>query len=431
MWLWMSIAWGLELPQKTVYTHLDNGLQVLIVPMDTELVSIQTWIKVGSGDELSEGQSGYAHFFEHLMFHGTETWSREKRQSTLLELGAEENAWTSSDYTCYHLLAPAQSASEILQIEADRFQNLTLSPEGVRREAGAVLGEYRKGRSNVNTTSYEALLNMLYKKHPYQHSTIGYERDVLNMPEGFEQATAFYKQHYQPEKTTLVVVGGVDPKGLKTHIEDLYKGWVGPESIQVIDLKEPLQKKARRKDLYLTQGEHSNQLRIAYPIPFIRNGAPEVYALSIIAEFISDPSGPLMQELVMKESAPLVNLWVDSDVRRSTGMFVIGATLSEEAEPEFVENRILEALDEIGRLSEADVSRYAQSLRRQWLLRLESPDVWASRLGRHLSSGQSLESWASYPEGYTDVSLETVYQTADDIFLPAHQNTLLVLGEKK
>ena len=101
----VASAQGVSAASKPAVEHqevtLDNGLRVIAMRDPTPgLVAVQTWISVGSGDEVTPGSSGYAHFFEHLMFHGTPTWSGPAREARLVALGVEENAWTSQDETC-------------------------------------------------------------------------------------------------------------------------------------------------------------------------------------------------------------------------------------------------------------------------------------------------------------------------------------------
>ena len=137
----------------------------------------------GRPHEVAPGTTGFAHFFEHLMFHGTEALPAEAREDRLLELAAEENAWTSEDDTCYHLLFPAQQLEAVLRLEVDRFSALVLTDEGVRRESGAVYGEFRKSRSNPEMLLWEALWSTAFAVHPYGHSTLGLEADIAAMPD--------------------------------------------------------------------------------------------------------------------------------------------------------------------------------------------------------------------------------------------------------
>ena len=169
LFLFVPIVQASVIPSNIVIQTMDNGMNVVVLPQeDTQLVSVQTWMSVGARHETIDGTTGYAHFFEHLMFQGTNTLSKDERKRELMLLAADENAWTSQDFTCYHLLAPASSVDRILEIEADRFQNIVLQEDIIKREAGAVMGEFRKGR-NAYSVWREAILAQSYLVHSYGH----------------------------------------------------------------------------------------------------------------------------------------------------------------------------------------------------------------------------------------------------------------------
>src|SRR5690606_28812999 len=149
------------------------------------------WVRVGSGHEVVPGRTGFAHFFEHLMFFGTEALPLEARERAVLRLGADENAWTWVDQTVYHAVLPARHLPRWSAMEADRFQRLALRPEDVRREAGAVHGEWRKSVASPDEQLYKALMATAFEAHPYGHDTIGLEADIAAMPESWADALDF------------------------------------------------------------------------------------------------------------------------------------------------------------------------------------------------------------------------------------------------
>src|SRR5437764_1931983 len=104
-------------PIKT--TTLDNGLAVLSVPFDSPgIIAYYTVVRTGSRNEVETGLSGFAHFFEHMMFRGTERYSQEEYNNVVRSLGADHNAFTTDDWTCYHLTAPASALPTLVEIEA-------------------------------------------------------------------------------------------------------------------------------------------------------------------------------------------------------------------------------------------------------------------------------------------------------------------------
>ena len=137
------------LPFHAVEKTLPNGLKVIVVPTGfPNIVSLQIPVQTGSRNEVEPGKSGFAHFFEHMMFRGTKAYPSEKYNEVITQAGARQNAYTTNDYTNYHTTFAKDDLETVLKIEADRFKNLDYSQEGFKTEARAVLGEYNKNSAN-------------------------------------------------------------------------------------------------------------------------------------------------------------------------------------------------------------------------------------------------------------------------------------------
>src|SRR4026209_143866 len=112
------------LPFKAVERTLPNGLRVIVVPTGLpNLVSLQIPVQTGSRNEVEAGKTGFAHFFEHMMFRGTKAYPPEAYEAILTRAGARQNAYTTDDFTNYHVTFAKDDLEKILEIEADRFQN--------------------------------------------------------------------------------------------------------------------------------------------------------------------------------------------------------------------------------------------------------------------------------------------------------------------
>jgi zinc protease len=136
---------GDVLPFKTTERTLANGLKVIIVPTGfLNIVSLQIPVQTGSRNEVEPGKSGFAHFFEHLMFRGTPATPPEKYREIMVNAGARENASTGDDFTRYYATFAKEDLPVMLQTYADMFQNLAYSEGDFKTEARAILGEYNK-----------------------------------------------------------------------------------------------------------------------------------------------------------------------------------------------------------------------------------------------------------------------------------------------
>src|SRR5581483_9754824 len=155
-------------PFPTEEHTLPNGLRVVFVKYDSPgLVAYFTMMRVGSRNEAEKGRSGYAHFFEHMMFRGTKKHSGTDYNQTVTRLGLNTNAFTSEDMTVYHLFGPAKALPTIIEYEADRFQNLEYSEPEFKTEAGAILGEYAKSASNPEQQLEEKMMETAFDAHTY------------------------------------------------------------------------------------------------------------------------------------------------------------------------------------------------------------------------------------------------------------------------
>src|SRR5512138_3443757 len=146
------------LPFDAAERTLPNGLKVIVVPTGfPNIVSLQIPVQTGSRNEVEPGKSGFAHFFEHMMFRGTKAYPPEAYQAILTKAGARQNAYTTDDYTDYHTTFAKEDLETILKIEADRFQNLDYPVEAFKTESRAVLGEYNKNSANPIMKLYETM----------------------------------------------------------------------------------------------------------------------------------------------------------------------------------------------------------------------------------------------------------------------------------
>ena len=146
------------------------------------LVSYWSIVRTGSRDEVEPGVTGFAHFFEHMMFRGSERFPGPVYDGIVNKMGADANAFTTDDFTAYHLGITRVDLPRVIEIEADRFQNLAYGEPEFKTESGAVYGEYRKGRTSPFEVMFEAVQDAAFDAHTYKHTTIGFEADIRAMP---------------------------------------------------------------------------------------------------------------------------------------------------------------------------------------------------------------------------------------------------------
>ena len=196
-----------------------NGLRLITVPTDyPNVVALFVVVQVGSRNEVEPGKTGFAHFFEHMMFRGTKKYSSEAYNALLKRAGAASNAFTSDDLTAYHTTFSKEDLEPILALEADRFQNLEYSEAAFKTEALAVLGEYNKNSTAPMRKLSEVTRNTAFDRHSYKHGTMGFLPDIQDMPNQLAYGRAFFDRFYRPEYTTVLVVGDVQPQQVRSMV---------------------------------------------------------------------------------------------------------------------------------------------------------------------------------------------------------------------
>jgi zinc protease len=229
------------LPFRAVEKTLPNGLKVIVVRTGfPNIVSLQIPVNSGSRNEIEAGKTGFAHFFEHMMFRGTRTYPPDRYQGILTRAGARQNAYTDQDFTNYHTTFAKEDLETMIAIEADRFKNLEYSVEGFKTESRAILGEYNKNSSNPIVKLDEVQRNAAFSVHTYKHTGMGFLKDVEDMPNQFEYAKTFFDRWYRPEFTTIIVAGDVDAATVIPLVEKHWGDWKrGSYTLQVPREPEP------------------------------------------------------------------------------------------------------------------------------------------------------------------------------------------------
>src|SRR6202165_5828931 len=197
---------------------LGNGLQVLVIPDHrTPVVTQMIWYKVGSADE-TPGKSGLAHFLEHLMFKGTSKHPAGEFSQTVLRVGGNENAFTSTDYTGYFQRVPREQLGTMMEFEADRMTGLILKDENVLPERDVVLEEFNmRVANNPDARLTEQIMAALYLNHPYGRPVIGWHQEIEKLDR--EDALAFYRRFYAPNNAIVIIAGDVDAKDVRPLAE--------------------------------------------------------------------------------------------------------------------------------------------------------------------------------------------------------------------
>jgi len=200
---------------------LGNGLEVVVVPdRRVPVVTHMIWYRNGSADD-PVGQSGIAHFLEHLMFKGTVRNPIGKFSQTVAFVGGQENAFTTQDYTGYFQRVSKEHLKTLMEFESDRMTGLVLTDEAVAPELKVVLEEQnQRVANNPRARLSEQIDAALYLNHPYGRPVIGWRHEIEKLNR--EEALAFYRRFYTPNNAVLVVAGDVSTDEIRTLAEATY-----------------------------------------------------------------------------------------------------------------------------------------------------------------------------------------------------------------
>lgn len=373
-------------PQKAFFPYplrvekLKNGLVVVRVPFRSPgLVAYRTVVRVGSRNEVEPLHTGFAHFFEHVMFKGTKRFPEGAREKLLATLGFNDNAFTQDDMTVYHSFGPSSGLQRLVDVEGDRFRNLEYSEATFQTEAKAVLGEYHKSAANPELKIEEELEATAFTQHPYRHTTLGFYDDIQKMPGYYEFSLEFFRRWYTPDNALLFVVGDFDDAKLMQWIRESYGPWRGKVA-RVRIPSEPRQTSGR-------------QIRIDWPTPTLprvihawhtpastlsdRNAAVQ----AVLGSYLVGPSSPLQKELVLEKhlAEGIGTRFFD---HRDPHLFSIQASLIEESTRQPVEVAFEGALWQlaVGEVDAQRVEDIKRNLRYGLLMALETADQVAEHL---------------------------------------------------
>ena len=409
---------------------LDNGLKVIMIPMQTQgIVSYYSVVRTGSRDEWEPGHSGFAHFFEHMMFRGTKKYPGHVYDSLVIAMGANANAYTTDDYTCYHLNITKDNLEKVIELESDRFQNLSYPEEGFKTESQAVYGEYRKGKTSPYTWIWEKMCETAFDEHTYKHTTIGFEKDIIAMPTMYDYSISFFNRYYRPENVVIVVVGDFKEAELKTMINKYYAGWkkgyVPPEIKQ-----EPVQTKERTA-VITYPGKTLPIMGIGYKgsafIPTDKNTTAAI----MIGELAFGGNSDLYKKLYLKEQK-IQMLEPEFNQNRDPFLWLIWAMVKDAKDLNYVTGEINKTIAQF--ISTPVDSKKLDNLKKrmkyQFLMNLDTPDKVAGTLARYIALTGGIGAVDQFYATVASITPQDLQNAAKLYFVSEKRTIVTLMGSK-
>jgi zinc protease len=330
-------------PYPWTLDTLSNGMSVITVPTEHKnLVALYFVVRTGSRNEVEKGKTGFAHFFEHMMFRGSDHFTSEQREAIMKKAGAENNAYTSDDRTVYHALFSAKDLDKIMEIEADRFQHLKYSEPDYKTEALAVLGEYNKNSANPLEKLEEVLRKTAFTTHTYRHTTMGFIEDIKDMPNEYQYSHEFYKRYYRPEYTSVLLVGDIQrDRALdlaRKYFGDWERGSYKPEIAP-----EPPQKQTLSASVDWPSPTLPYVV-VAYHGPAFSERRKDKASLDFVVPLGFGENSELYQKLVLKEQkVDMLEASLDDQI--DPELFAVTARVKEDKDVNYVRDEIIKTFD--------------------------------------------------------------------------------------
>lgn len=376
-------------PYERHEKKLDNGLRVVVVPTDKAgFFSMYEIVGTGSRDEVEANHSGFAHFFEHIMFKGTKKTPADARVAFLAGLGVDESGYTTDDFTAYSLTGPKEGLPRILELEADRFANLDYSEDTFKTESRAVLGEYNKNFANPDEKAGEALADLAFDTHTYKHTTMGFLKDIQRMPQEYKYSREFFKRFYTPDNVLIVVVGDVDVAAVHQQAAAAFGGWTGTRAKTVVEDEAPLTRERRAQVGWDNPTE--DRLHVGWRVPSSVDDPKVAAACLLLKSYLFSESSDLSRGIVLEDQlAESVEAWWEP--HKDASLFNVASKIREGKAADDVLARIQQHLDNVaaGKINDRRLTDVKSNLKYSLLMKLTSAENVASTLA--WLSGPSLD----------------------------------------
>ena len=408
-----------------------NGLRLIAVPTDfPNVVALYIVVRVGSRNEVEPGKTGFAHFFEHMMFRGTKEFPPDKYQAVLKNAGAASNAYTSDDHTAYHITFSKPDLETMIRMEADRFQNLEYSEAAFRTEALAVLGEYNKNSASPSLKMDEVLSALAFKKHPYRHTTMGYLDDIKDMPNEYAYSRQFFDRYYRPEYTVIIVAGDIDAARTKALVDKYWGNW--KRGTYKADIpQEPPQTEPRSAHIDWPTPTLPWVIA-AFKVPAYSDTAKDMAALDVLSFLGFSESSPLYRRLVLEEQK--VDMLSGGYYNHiDPYLFTVNARVKEKKDMDSVRDAVLATMagfkDTL--VSPERLDQVKKHLRYQFALSMDNSEAIASTLAHYVALNPTPETLNRLYDMYSKVTAEDIREAARKYFVESGRSMVTLTGVEK
>ena len=408
--------------------NLDNGLQIVAIPMDnnTNVVSVDIFYKVGSRNEVM-GKSGIAHMLEHLNFKSTKNLKAGEFDEIVKGFGGVNNAGTSFDYTHYYIKTSSKNTDKSLELFSELMQNLTLNDEEFQPERD-VVAEERRWRTDNNPMGYLQfrVFNNSFIYHPYHWTPIGFMDDIKNWT--IEDIKNFHSTYYQPQNAIVVVAGDIKKDDVFSYVEKHFKDIKNkkeiPSSVHTVEPKQDGERRA-----IINKESNVQMLAMTYHIPNFEH--EDQIALSALSQLLSSGKSSILQKVLVDEKRLANSVYAYNMELKDPGVFMFMAVANENVDALKIEKEILDIISKIqkGEIKEKELDKLKINTKADFIYSLESSSDVASLFGTYLVR-DNIKPLLEYEANLEKLKVEDIVNVAKK-YLVKENSTTLILKENK
>jgi len=403
-----------EVPREITSFNLPNGLKIIVWPdHDIPNVALYTFVRAGARNEYP-GITGLAHFFEHMMFNGTDDRAQGEFDSEMEAAGGANNAYTSNDATVYTDWFPRSALEKIFELEGDRFANLAIDPGVVETERGAVYSERRSGVDDNNDGRlYEQMMATAFVAHPYRNPVIGWPSDIENWTQA--DLEAFFTTYYAPNNITMVIAGDVTPEEVYLLADQYLSSLERQHPPPAITTVEPEQPGERR--LLIETDAQTPLLHVAFHAG--ATGDPETLHADLLLAILAEGDSSRLHRALVEEEQLALSVGAFQTDGFDPGLAYFYLTLPPGGDLAQTEARLLEELGRVaaGGVTEAELEK-ARNLRLASFWReLQTISGKAHALGNFEVFTDDYENLFALPERLAESDAAALQAVARKIFV--------------
>lgn len=386
---------------------LDNGLNVYLIKTNNPIVTQAISYSVGSVDEFSSKQ-GISHLLEHLMFHGTNKYSKKRFQSILSSIGGTYSAFTLDDMTFYYTTFPSSYLKEMMDIESDRMSWLQITASEVELEKKIINEEREQSiENNPYFITMQSFRQAAFPTTNYSNLIVGWKNSIANI--SLEDIKDFYIKWYAPNNANLFIIGNIDFKEAQKYIKKYY----GRIKYKPLPSREEYNEKNYQYNAYLVFKDNKlteDSVVVSYLVPsFSSDSTPnkiQSYSLLLLEKILSSKSGKLYKTLIDDKklaSKLTVNYNFTS---KGNSLFYITAIANTNVSSDYLLNSLKGELSIIVKegFTSEEVSLAAQRIRDDRDFLQENERNYLIYISRYINAGMSMDQFVSLFEILINIS---------------------------